>query len=67
MEINFNVKVKGGKRTPIVVTVYGTSENEKVIEFANGRHISETVIASWIKEELTRSLRRVQEANDASA
>lgn len=31
MDINLNMKIKGGKRTPVDVVVYGTAVNEKII------------------------------------
>jgi hypothetical protein len=38
MIINLNVKVKGGKRTPPSVEVYGTAANEKTIDFVSMIH-----------------------------
>lgn len=61
MRINLNVKIKAGPRTPVEVGVYGTSVNEKVISFANGNQISESKIAEWLEENLTRSLKAIQE------
>jgi hypothetical protein len=61
MEINLNIKIKGGKRTPIEVNVYRTSVNEKSIEFANGKQIKESTIIAWIKKYLTHSLKLIQE------
>jgi len=61
MEINFNIKVKGGKRTPVEVTVYGTAVNEKVIEFSNGKTVSESQIAIWLQDNLVIALKQIQE------
>ena len=61
MNINLNVKIKAGPRTPVEVTVYGTAVNEKTLNFANGDQITETTICSWLKENLTRALRAIQD------
>jgi len=58
MEINLNLKIKGGKRTPISVEIYGTSANTKVIEFSNGKIITGEQIAKWINSELTKALKK---------
>lgn len=60
MQINLNVKVKGGKRTPVSVEVYGTSVNEKMMEFANGKKVSEAALSIWLKEQLTIALKKMQ-------
>jgi|GEM_PF-4279441 len=52
MEINFNVKVKAGPRTPPQVTVYSTSVNEKWLTYANGRTDSEHSIAIQLQHDL---------------
>ena len=58
MQINLNVKIKAGPRTPINVDVYGTSVNEKTVKLPNGATLSENHIADWIERELTKSLKK---------
>lgn len=60
MLINLNVKIKGGPRTPVEVTVYGTAVNEKIMRFANGNGMSETQIAETITKNLTEILKAIQ-------
>jgi len=60
MEVNLNVKIKAGPRTPVEVGVYGTSVNEKIIKFANGNKISESSIAVWIQENLRDALQAIE-------
>lgn len=61
MEINLNVKVKGGPRTPVSVTVYGTAVNSKTLKFANGQTVSENTIAQWIETNLSEALSHRQD------
>lgn len=61
MIINLNVKIKAGKRTPVEVIVYGTAANEKILHFANGREVTESQIAAWITQELTKVLKGTQD------
>lgn len=61
MEINLNVKVKGGPRTPVSVTVYGTAVNSKTLQFKNGNTVHEDTIAEWLMENLTIALRKIQD------
>lgn len=58
--INLNVKIKAGKRTPVEVLVYGTSVNDKSLEFSNGLVISESRIIKWIETELTKAIKSIQ-------
>lgn len=60
MNINLNVKIKAGPRTPIEVSVYSTSVNEKTIKFVNGNQVTETQIADWIEGELSKTLEKIQ-------
>lgn len=60
MLVNLNVKIKAGLRTPVEVTVYGTSVNEKIIKFQNGKKVSENDIADWIGKELGKALEKIQ-------
>ncbi len=60
MNININVKVRGGPRTPAEVSAYSTAVNKKVIQFANSRAISDRQIANWIETELLKSLKTVE-------
>lgn len=61
MNINLNVKIKAGKRTQIDVGVYPTSVNEKIIEFNNGKTISEIEIADYLQKTLTNALKQISE------
>jgi len=56
MNINLNVKIKGGPRTPVEVDVYTTSVNPKTLRFANGETVSEDAIAEWIQRNLSEVL-----------
>jgi len=56
MEINLNVKIRGGPRTPVDVAVYGTAVNSKTLRFANGKSVSEDAIAQWIETNLSEVL-----------
>lgn len=62
MNININVKIKAGPRTPVEVTAYCTAVNAKIIVFANGKRVSGTQIADWIQDELTVALKKIQDA-----
>lgn len=61
MQINLNVKIKAGPRTPVEVDVYRTSINERVIKFGNGKQISESDLATWIQGKLRFALQVVEE------
>ena len=61
MEINLNVKVKGGPRTPVNVDVYGTAVNSKKLQFKNGNTVHENTIAEWLMENLTIALKKIQD------
>ena len=61
MNINLNLKIKGGPRTPVEVDVYSTSVNEKVLKFQNGNEVKESTICNWLQKNLTESLRSIQE------
>lgn len=58
--INLNLKVKAGPRTPVQVTCYGTSVNEKAIKFRNGQVIKENSIANWVTSQLQIALEEIQ-------
>jgi len=64
MIINLNVKIIGGPRTPLDVQVYGTAVNDKIMRFANGKTVSETQMAEWIRVGLTTQLREIQIGSD---
>lgn len=40
--LNFNVKVKAGKRTPAQVSAYSTAVNKKTLTLTNGETITNT-------------------------
>jgi len=61
MNMNFNVKVSGGKRTPADVTVTVTAVNVKTMEFSNGKKITDEAIAEWIATNLTAALKKLQD------
>ena len=61
MNINLNLKIKGGQRTPVEVDVYSTSANEKVLKFQNGNEVKESTICKWLQKNLTESLKSIQE------
>lgn len=67
MNINLNVKVRGGPRTPVRVDVFSTSVNEKTLTFKNGMTVTQDQIATWIKTELTRVLKVRQDTNVRAA
>ena len=60
MKISFNLKVNGGKRTPVEVECYPTGVNEKVMVFANGKWISDKHIAEYVRVTLSSALRGLQ-------
>jgi hypothetical protein len=60
MEINFNVKVNAGKRTPASVNVILTSVNPKTLTLINGKTISDQSIADWIETELLKTIRNIE-------
>ena len=62
MNINLNIKIKGGKRTPVEVTVYGTSVNQKELVFKNGNRIKENDIAEMISKNTENALRAIQDS-----
>ena len=61
MEININVKVKAGKRTPVDVTVITTGVNEKTLTLINGLTITDQQIAEWIDKQLTKAIKKIEE------
>ena len=67
MNINLNVKVVGGPRTPVEVEVFSTSVNKKVLTFKNGTTVTQDQIATWIEVELTRVLKAKQDINVRAA
>lgn len=59
MTINFNVKVTSGKKTEIQVGCYGTSVNEKFLEFKDSKKtISENKIAAFIEKSVKEALEK---------
>ncbi len=60
MIINLNVKVNGGPRTPVEVSVYWTSVNMKAIKFKNSQEVTSQEIADWIMDNLTHALEKIQ-------
>lgn len=65
MNINLNIKIKGGPRTPVDVIVYGTAINPKVMKFKNGKTISDDEISVWLQYELTEMLTILQHSEEA--
>ena len=61
MEINLNLKIKGGPRTPVEIDVYGTAVNRKTMKFANGNKVHENTITEWLMENLTIALKKIQD------
>jgi hypothetical protein len=60
MNINLNVKIKAGKRTPVEVSVYSTSREEKILVLTNGKKVGEKQIVNWLVTELTKTLEKLQ-------
>ncbi len=60
MKINLNVKIEGGPRIPVTVSVYGTAVNPKTLKFANGETVTEETIAQWIETNLAKALVKKQ-------
>ena len=60
MDMNFNLKVKGGKRTPVIVSCEPPSVNAKIMMFANVKHLSDTKIAEYISFDLNQKLSEIQ-------
>jgi hypothetical protein len=59
MTLNFNIKVKSGKRTPIEVSCYSTAVNKKQLEFQHtSKMISNSQIADWIEKALKEALNK---------
>ncbi len=56
-ELNFRVKIRGGKRTPTEVHVTPMSVNEKVITFVNGRAVTSSYMASVIDKAIINFIR----------
>jgi hypothetical protein len=63
MNININLKVRGGPRTPVNVDAYATSK-EKTLTFSNGVKVTQTQIVNWLQTELLRVLRERQNSTD---
>ena len=63
MDMNFTLKVYGGKRTPVEVGCYPTNVNEKVMVFANGKSISDKLIAEFVHVELANVLSKLQKGD----
>jgi hypothetical protein len=60
MELNFNVKVKAGPRTPAQVGAYYTSVNSKTVTLTNGKTITSAQISKWLQEQLQVALDKLQ-------
>lgn len=58
--INVNLKVRGGKRTPVETWATLTATNERTIEFANGNSVSGSDIADVAVTALQAYLRELQ-------
>ncbi len=58
-ELNINIKIRGGKRTPIEVACYGTGAGKKIITFPNDKRVSDEEICAWIQENLTVALKKI--------
>lgn len=57
MEVNFNVKIKTGKRTAIRVRCYSTSVNTKTMEFKDSeRKITDAKVSDWIEKLIKEGL-----------
>ena len=59
MILNLNIKIKAGPRTPVEVDVYCTAVNEKMLRFANGCMVTESQIAEFMKQTLTKKLKEL--------
>jgi len=55
MELNFSVKIKSGKRTPPVVTVYSTAINTKSMWLPTG-NVTNKEIADWMERYIQAAL-----------
>ena len=60
MDMNFDLKLKGGKRTPVIVSCEPPSVNAKIMMFANVKHLSDTKIAEYISFDLNQKLSEIQ-------
>ena len=60
MNLNFNIKVKAGKRTPAQVTAYSTAVNKKIVTLVNGETTSDEQIAKWLQKSLQSALDKLQ-------
>lgn len=58
--INVNLKVRGGKRTPVETWATLTATNERTIEFANGNSVTGSDIADLVVVYLQAHLRELQ-------
>ena len=58
--MNFNLKVKGRKRTPVIVSCEPPSVNAKIMIVANGEHISDSQIVEYIESDLNEILSDIQ-------
>ena len=67
MKINLNIKITGGKRTPLKVDIKRTSINEKTLTFKNNRTMTESEIASTIKGYIEYYLSRAQNISSPSS
>ena len=60
MDININVKVCGGPRTPVTVKAYSTAVNKRTMRLANHSEVTDTQIAKWIQEQLGNALKELE-------
>lgn len=61
MKIHLKVDIEAGPRTLLKVAVYSAALKNRTIKFANKKQITEAEIATWIQEELTNILTKIQD------
>jgi hypothetical protein len=54
--LNFNVKVKAGKRTPVEVECYYTAVNQETLTLINGVTVTNQEIAEFIAQKVCAAL-----------
>jgi hypothetical protein len=60
MNINFNVKISGGPRTPLSVETYCTAVNGRTLKFKNGETIHSQEISDLITNLLFKKLEEIE-------
>jgi type VI protein secretion system component Hcp len=63
-QINLNIKIKAGKRTPVEIDIYRTSVNEKTLDFINGKSLTEQDIIEIIYKNLAQELTKFESEGD---